>query len=59
MADLCDTCWYNIFDDDSQEYFCDLTLDEDEYAKILESSGKTCKYYRPDSGEYDIVRKQN
>jgi len=35
MADLCDKCWYNAYDEESDEYFCDLQLDEDEYAKML------------------------
>ena len=30
MADLCDKCWYNAYDEESDEYFCDLQLDEDE-----------------------------
>ena len=35
--------------------------DEDEYAKMSMdiSRGKSCKYFRPDIGEYGIVRKQN
>ncbi|MCR5207861.1 MAG: DUF6472 family protein [Eubacterium sp.] len=61
MAALCDECWYNSFDEESGEYFCDLQLDEDEYAKLLSNpeKGKSCKYFRPDIGEYGIVRKQN
>ena len=40
--------------------FCDLMLDEDEYARMLESDTSAgCKYFRPDVGEYGIVRKQN
>ena len=39
---------------------CDLMLDEDEYARMLESDTSAgCKYFRPDVGEYGIVRKQN
>ena len=38
----------------------DLMLDEDEYARMLESDTSAgCKYFRPDVGEYGIVRKQN
>ena len=61
MSDLCSECWYNAFDEESGEYFCDLQLDEDEYAKLLANpqGEKTCRYFRPDMGEYGIVRKQN
>lgn len=61
MATLCDNCWYNTYDEEDDAYYCDLQLDEDEYAKMLlrDKQNKPCKYYRPDIGEYGIVRKQN
>lgn len=55
----CNECWYNEYDEEQDEYFCSLYLDEDEYGSIMgEYSGK-CKYFRPFGDEYDIVRKQN
>ena len=59
MNNLCEECFYNTLDEESEEYFCSLTLDEDEYAKTLFNSDKQCRYFRPDIGEYGIVRKQN
>lgn len=61
MAYLCDTCWYNVYDEESDTNMCDLQLDQDEYGELLirERQGKPCKYYRKDVGEYGIVRKQN
>ena len=61
MADLCEECWFNGFDDESGENFCSLQLDEDEYVKLLTdfNNNKNCRYFRPDTGEYGIVRKQN
>lgn len=61
MKNLCEVCWYNTYDEESDEYYCDLQLDEDEYAKMLMSANRnqSCKYFRPDIGEYGIVRKQN
>lgn len=61
MASLCDDCWYNTYNEEDDEYYCDLQLDEDEYARMLQEAGrnKPCKYFRPDIGEYGIVRKQN
>ena len=57
--DLCENCYYNTLDEESEEYFCSLVLDEDEYARMLFENNKDCKYFRPDGGEYAIVRKQN
>ena len=59
MKNLCDECRYNTFDEESEEYYCDLQLDEDEYAKMIFEQNKACKYFIPDIGEYGIVRKQN
>ena len=58
---LCDECRYNTFDEESEEYYCDLALDEDEFVRLLEenSRGKPCRYFIKDLGEYGIVRKQN
>lgn len=63
MDRLCENCWYFVCDgegEDAEEGFWDLMLDEDEYARMLESDTSAgCKYFRPDVGEYGIVRKQN
>jgi hypothetical protein len=60
MSNLCEQCWYNTYDEELDDYYCDLQLDEDEYAKMLNADkSKSCKYFRPDLGEYGIVRKQN
>ena len=61
MKNLCDECWYNAYDEEAETYFCELQLDEDEYAKMLAepNRGKACRFFRPDIGEYGIVRKQN
>lgn len=60
MPNLCDECWYNTYDEETGECYCDLQLDEDEYAKFIQyAKSGSCKYFRPDIGEYGIVRKQN
>lgn len=59
MADLCSECWYNTYDENEEEYYCSLELDEDEYVKLLFDKNKSCRYFRPDGGEYEIVRRQN
>lgn len=60
MDSLCEKCWYNTYDEEQDEYFCSLVLDEDEYVRLLQNySNKSCRYFRPDGGEYEIVRRQN
>lgn len=61
MATLCEECWFNSYDEESGEAVCNLQLDEDEYAKMLADprGNQVCRYFRPDVGEYGIVRKQN
>lgn len=56
---LCESCRYNEYDEQEDEAFCSLVLDEDEYVRLLQDKGKTCRYYCPCGDEYDIVRKQN
>ncbi len=55
----CETCWYNTLDEEAEEYFCALELDEDEFFSIRNEHGGRCRYFRPCGSEYDIVRKQN
>lgn len=57
---LCENCRWYQYDEDSGEEFCNALLDEDEYAQITRSlsSGK-CRFFCPDGGEYEIVRRQN
>ncbi len=59
MDNLCEKCWYNEYDEETDESFCSLVLDEDEYVRLMQDKNKTCRYFRSDGNEYDIVRKQN
>lgn len=59
MDNLCEKCWYNEYDEETDESFCSLVLDEDEYIRLMQDKNKTCRYFRSDGNEYDIVRKQN
>ncbi len=59
MDNLCEKCWYNEYDEETDESFCSLVLDEDEYVHLMQDKNKTCRYFRSDGNEYDIVRKQN
>ena len=59
MDNLCEKCWYKEYDEETDESFCSLVLDEDEYVRLMQDKNKTCRYFRSDGNEYDIVRKQN
>ena len=54
----CDTCANYFYDEDYEDYICDVDMDEDDYARLF--SGKreeSCPYYR-NGDEYRVVRKQ-
>ena len=55
---MCDMCENYRYDEDLEEYFCDIELDEDEYLKFLTSSNDACPYFRADD-DYRIGRQQN
>ena len=53
----CENCVYYIYDENDDCYYCEVSLDEDEYARVLSRKGP-CQYFRLDD-EYGVVRKQN
>ena len=53
----CDTCWYYDYDEEYEEYYCMMDLDEDEMARFLSNTYLDCPYYQP-GDEYLVVRKQ-
>ncbi len=55
--DQCDSCAYLSYDEEYEEYVCDVDMDEDELCRFL-AQGKNCPFYR-DGDEYKMVRHQN
>ena len=53
----CETCTYFTFDEDYQEYVCDVNMDEDEYCRFLANKDWQCPYWR-DGNDYKVVRHQ-
>ena len=53
----CDTCANNVYDEEYEEYFCNVNLDEDDMVRFLSDRHFQCPYYQSDD-EYRIVRKQ-
>lgn len=57
-ANECETCWYYDYDEEYDEYFCMMDLDEDEIYRIFVSGQqKHCPFYRQ-GDDYTLARKQ-
>lgn len=53
----CDSCVYNVYDEDDEEYYCEVDMDEDDVARLMQGHYKECPYYQLDD-EYAVVRHQ-
>ena len=53
----CDYCNNLVYDEELEEYVCDVNMDEDDYGRLLSGNMKECPYYQ-NNDEYRIVRKQ-
>lgn len=51
----CDSCVYNVYDEDDEEYYCEVDMDEDDAARLMQGHYKECPYYQLDD-EYAVVR---
>ena len=45
METCCDFCAYNEYDEDDEEYYCSVNMDEDDMARFVQSSYKRCPFY--------------
>lgn len=53
----CDTCVNYVYDEEDGVYECNVSMDEDDYGRLLSGASKACPFYQLDD-EYGIVRKQ-
>lgn len=53
----CDSCAYYVYDEEFEEYYCEVDMDEDDYVRLLQQKSAVCPYYR-DGDEYKIAQKQ-
>ena len=53
----CENCAYYSYDDEYEEYLCEIDLDEDEVARFYSDAHYNCPYYR-NGDEYKVVRHQ-
>lgn len=57
MATDCADCWNYDYDEEEDEYYCAVDMDEDEYYRWLTRPQNDCPYFRG-GDEYTIARKQ-
>ena len=53
----CDDCLYYEYNEEYEEYYCSMELDEDEMYRFFQTSFSQCPYYKL-GDEYTIVKKQ-
>ncbi len=53
----CEYCAYYTYDEEYEEYVCDVNMDEDDYGQLMSRGFKGCPYFR-DGDEYKVVRHQ-
>lgn len=53
----CDNCNYFVYDEDDDDWYCTVNMDEDDYARLIQGRYRQCPYYRHED-EYQIVRHQ-
>lgn len=58
MANDCNMCVYYGYDEDTEEYYCTVDMDEDDYIRFITDRNFNCPYFNKDD-EYGVVRHQN
>ncbi|MBR6452367.1 MAG: hypothetical protein IKS87_06645 [Lachnospiraceae bacterium] len=53
----CDDCQFYIYDEEYEEYVCDVDMDEDDQARMMSHGSSECPYWRSND-EYAVVRHQ-
>ncbi len=57
MESQCETCWYYDYDEEYEEYYCMMDLDEDEYYRAFSTPQSRCPFYRQ-GDDYTLARRQ-
>ena len=57
MSISCEFCAYNEYDEDDEEYYCPVNMDEDDYARFVQSNYRECPFFR-NGDEYQVVKHQ-
>ena len=54
----CEDCIYYAYDEEADEAYCEMELDEDEVYRLLEGKRNDCPFYQSGSSDYYLSRKQ-
>lgn len=54
---LCQFCNNCVWDDDDETYYCDVEMDEDEFAHVMLADRRVCPFYQSNN-EYEVVKHQ-
>ncbi len=57
MSNQCDMCANYAYDEEFDEYYCVVELDEDEYYRYISDRSVSCPYYK-NGDEYAVVKHQ-
>ena len=57
MENECETCWHYDYDEEYDEYYCNMDLDEDEVYRLCANPKARCPYYRQ-GDDYTLARRQ-
>ena len=57
MEEQCETCWHFDYDEEYEEYYCKMDLDEDEVYRLYTNPKVRCPYYRQ-GDDYTLARRQ-
>ena len=49
---LCESCWHYDYDEELDEYYCRMELDEDEYERVFARPGGRCPFYQKGDDYY-------
>lgn len=49
MGGKCESCVYYSYDEEYDDYICEIDLDEDEMVRFLTARADSCPYWRPET----------
>lgn len=58
MGNECEQCEHLKYDAEEDEYYCDVSIDEDDLERYLSHPRAVCAYFKL-YDEYKMVEKQN
>ena len=56
-SDCCEKCAHYVYDNEYDEYFCDVSLDEDEMEEYMRGNNVSCAFFKF-YDEYKMAEKQ-